>query len=286
MAVNAGKVLIAGLGYLGEALARCLLKEGYTVWGLKRQLMPASALPVNFIGANLTDRASLEGKLPELDYVFYMPAAKQRDPQIYRQTYQEGLQNLLAALPCPPKRLFYVSSTSVYGQSDGSWVDEQSVADPASETGKIISEVELMLLQSVQPVTILRFGGIYGPQRVGFIERVAAGKEFLDKDDGRFTNRIHRDDGAAACLHLLRQEKLEDIYNIVDQDPASRNEVIRWLCEKLGLTLPQTKEMPPHELRGNKRVSNQRLAATGFRYQYPSFREGYLSLLTSWQQGQ
>ncbi|MFW7377470.1 MAG: SDR family oxidoreductase [Oligoflexus sp.] len=274
------KVLIAGLGYLGEALAEGLLKEGYQVWGLRRTAAATSHSQLHIIAADLTDQSSLaQAQLPAVDVVFYMPAAKHRDPQRYRQVYQQGLRNLLAALPQKPKHLFYVSSTSVYGQNQGEWISEESPAKPDALTAQVIAAVEEEFIASDLPFTSLRFAGIYGPGRESFCQRVATGQECLDADEQRYTNRIHRDDGVAACLHLLQIDKKADIYNIVDCDPASRNEVIRWMCQQLGRELPAVKDIAPHELRANKRVSNARLLATGFQFQYPSFREGYRELL-------
>jgi len=275
------RILIAGMGYLGEAVARELLKSGYQVWGLRRNWASHHSLAgLTMIAADLTNPASLlAAGLPDVDVVFYMPAAKQRDPELYRLIYQDGLQNLLAALPARPGQVFYVSSTSVYGQSQGEWVTEDSETQPDSVTGKIIHQAELKFLQMVQPFTSLRFGGIYGPGRERFWQRVAAGEEYLDARDNQFTNRIHRDDGAAACLHLLHVSEPQPIYNLVDQDPAARNQVIGWLCGELGRALPPVREAGAHELRGNKRVSCQRLIASGFKFHYPSFREGYKQLI-------
>ncbi|MDP7640636.1 MAG: NAD-dependent epimerase/dehydratase family protein, partial [Candidatus Hydrogenedentes bacterium] len=122
------RVLIAGCGYVGSALAERLVKAGHEVWGLRRA---AARLPrgVNPIFANLNELAPLEGLPSPLDYVVYCAGASGHDEAAYRRVYVDGTVKLLEAMRrqgIVPKRLLYTSSTGVYAQQDGSWVDEDS----------------------------------------------------------------------------------------------------------------------------------------------------------------
>lgn len=269
------RVLIAGLGYLGQALAAKLRAAGHQVYGLRRSSPADSDLPV--ILADLTDPESLRGRLPNVDILFYMPGAKRRDAEHYQRIYRDGLKHLLAAMPSPIQRLLYISSTSVYGQSQGEWVSESSLASPDSTTGRIIRAAEEDVFCIHPYATSLRLGGIYGPGRESFLDRIISGKELPDPENDRYTNRIYRDDAVAACMHLMECETLRPIYNVVDQDPASRNEVVIWILEQLGKKPCGVTQAGTS--RGNKRVSSQLLADSGFGWTYPSYREGYSHLL-------
>ena len=130
---------------------------------------------------------------------------------------------------------------------------------------------------------MLRLGGIYGPGRTSLVERVRSGAARVSPGSARFTNRIHRDDAAAALAHLAALPAAPSCHLGVDCAPAPEAEVLAWLAERLGVA-PPCEDAPParEETRratGNKRCSNARLLATGFRFRYPTYREGYEALL-------
>jgi nucleoside-diphosphate-sugar epimerase len=270
------RVLIAGCGYVGAALGAELDRDSHTVWGLRRL---AASLPwgVRPVEADLAIPSSLAELPKDLDNVFYMAAPRGRDDALYRTTYVEGLRNLLDALRKQgqkPKRIFFVSSTSVYGQSHGEWVDETSPAEAPGFAGNRLREAEQILLDAAFPGTVVRLAGIYGPRRAQLVERVRTGSATYR--EGRFTNRIHRDDAAGALKHLMGVSKPESLYLGVDSEPSEEGAVLQWLAGVLGAPVPR---VAPGREGAGKRCRNERLLESGYVFQYPTFREGYAAVL-------
>lgn len=270
-------VLIAGCGDVGCQLGLNLLDQGLEVYGLRRNIDPLPS-GIQGIAANLSDPETLHD-LPASTIVVYAVAASSHDEAGYRQAYCEGLQNLLASLPEPPKHLFFTSSTSVYHQNDNSWVDERSPTEPTRFSGQIMLEAEHIALHSKIPATIVRFSGIYGPGRNHLLNQARSGRS-APSEPVLFSNRIHRDDCADMLAYLvsrsLNGHPLAPIYLATDDDPAPLHEVSEWLAEKLGV------EITDHSAgrrTGSKRCSNRLLRATGYNFRYPSYRDGYLSVL-------
>lgn len=279
------RVLVAGCGYVGSALASALAAEGEEVFGLRRSVarLPEGVAPV---AADLAEPASLRDLPERLDAVVYAAGPGEPGEAAYRRAFVEGLANLkraLAGRPAPPRRLLFVTSTGVYGQDDGSWVDERSPTEPSRATGHVLLEGEALAHAEPIPGTVLRLAGIYGPGRTRLVERVRSGEARTQRDPPRYTNRIHRDDAAGALRHLLRLEAPEPVYLGVDREPAPEQEVHAWLAERLGVPPPPAAERPPGDASRapgrNKRCSSARLQASGYRFQYPTYREGYAALL-------
>ncbi|MDE0331604.1 MAG: sugar nucleotide-binding protein, partial [Nitrospinae bacterium] len=173
-------------------------------------------------------------------------------------------------------------STAVYAQTDGRRVDEESPTQPTHYSGRILLEGECALLESGHPATILRLSGIYGPGRTRLIDSVRAGKAEVQGGPPRYTNRIHRDDCAGALAHLMKMDAPDEIYVGVDDDPADRRKVLIWLADRLGVPQPRetgAAETPSARAATNKRCSNARLKATGYRFLHPSYREGYAEMI-------
>jgi len=278
------RVLIAGCGYLGAALGAMLDRDSHAVFGLRRR---SGTLPwgVRPIEADLVIPGTLRELPPQLDFVFFMAAPAGRDDGLYRTLYVEGLRNLLDALAeqgQQPKRIYFTSSTSVYGQKDGEWVDESSPTEPASFAGRRILEAEALLAAGPFPASVVRFGGIYGPRRTSLVERVRTGRLVYQEEPPRYTNRIHRDDCAGALRHLMQLPEPEALYLGVDCEPASEATVTQWLAGVLGAPPPRpgTPDATADPGRaGSKRCRNDRLLASGYEFQYPTFREGYTAVL-------
>ena len=275
------RCLVAGCGYVGSALAARLVARGHEAFGLRRRPagLPAGVVPV---AADLADGPGLAARLPgDLDAVVYAAAADARDEAAYRRAYVEGLANLLAALRArsASARVLFTSSTAVYGQDDGSFVDECSPAQPVGWNGQTMLDAESRLADSGRPFAILRLGGIYGPGRTRLIERVRAGAERLPSGPV-YTNHIHRDDAAGALEHLLALARLEPAYVGVDDEPADLRAVLLWLAERLDAPAPPASPAGagPAAATG-KRCRNRRLRASGWVPRYPTFREGYGALL-------
>ncbi len=274
------RVLIAGCGDVGGALAKLLLSE-HQVWGLRRDVakLPPGVIPI--VG-DLTRIESLE--LPAVDAVVFCAAAKRADERAYRAVYVDGLRGLLARMLCqqvPPMRILFTSSTSVYGQEDGSWVDETSPTEPNGYAGRVMLEAERLLLESGLPAVALRFAGIYGPGRERLLEAARLAPPSAAQSHV-YGNRIHRDDCAGLLAHLLRLERPAPIYLGVDDAPASLAEVInhlRDLMRAASIPLETALHSSWPQRGGNKRCSNRLVRATGYSFRYPDYRAGYASLI-------
>lgn len=266
------RILIAGCGDIGTALALKLCKLGAEVHGLRRTINQLPA-PIHPLAIDLAQPIA-KGTLPSVDYVIYTPAAKSQEAEVYRAVYLQGLEHLLAALPTPPKRLFYVSSTGVYGQHDHEWVNEESPAEPLSTNGQLMRQGEQRALQSA-PATIVRFSGIYGPGRNHLRKMLEAGM-IAEQTPVHYSNRIHRDDCVGVLNHLLQLahdgQELDTCYLASDDKPTPIHEVMHYLAELYGLQPTATR---PVGRGGSKRCSNRRLKATGYQFIYPDYRAGF-----------
>jgi nucleoside-diphosphate-sugar epimerase len=280
-------VLIAGCGYLGSELARQLVSDGHEVYGLRRGAsgVPAKVVPIE---ADLAEAEDLAIALPRrLDLVFFTAGADRRDEASYRRTYVAGIEGLLQALALSDNepRIVFTSSTSVYGQSSGEWVDESSPARPSTWWGRVQLEAEARLAAASVPFSVARLAGLYGPGRTRLIDRA---REPLEARPARqaephFTNRIHRDDAAAFLLHLARIAAPERLYLACDNQPADRAMVLRWIRRASGLPGEEVDSERDWTRASGKRCLNRRLIGTGFRLRYPTFREGYAALLASYE---
>ncbi len=266
------RLLIAGCGDLGVRLARRLKSSEWICHGLRRRpdQLPK---PVQPIGADLLSPASLAALPTAWDAIIYQATPGKRAPDAYRRTYLEGLRNLLRRVRA--RQLIFVSSTAVYGQDDGEWVDESSATNAKTFAGEILLQAEA--LAQAHGGMAVRFSGIYGPGRDYLIRSLRAGQARCRAQPPQWTNRIHADDCAAVLEHLVQQPATQAVYCASDNHPAPRCEVLNWLAEQLGLPAPQ----PDAEASGQgKRVSNARLTSSGFHFQYPDYQTGYRTLLS------
>jgi nucleoside-diphosphate-sugar epimerase len=212
-------------------------------------------------------------------------AADSPTEEAYRSAYVQGLANVLDAVErdgVTPERMLFVSSTAVYGDAGGGWVDEGTTAAPRGFSGQVLLEAEELLHARIAgtgtEAAALRLGGIYGPGRTRLIDQVRSGSAVIP-EDLRYTNRIHRDDAAAAIVHLATMPSAPaPIYIGVDDDPADLGAVLRFLAAEMGLAEPPVGDAGPAR-GGNKRCRNALLHGTGFEFVFPSFREGYRDIL-------
>jgi len=275
-------VLIAGCGDVGSRLGLQLGRDGWRVYGLRRNAaeLPVPILPVK---GDLTDptcpRCWPNGGL---DYLVYAASASEHDEAGYRQAYVEGLRNVLDWLRQrnqQPRRLLFVSSTGVYAQRDGEWIDEDSPTEPTGFTGRVMLEAEQLALGCGLPASCVRMGGLYDPSRPWLQNQVRAGLR-VERDPPQYSNRIHRDDAAALLAFLLQSDAsgaaLQPCYLGVDDDPAPLHEVVDWLRERLGVTHWAEQSMTRRA--GSKRCSNARARALGWKPRFASYRDGYAAL--------
>lgn len=279
------QVLIAGCGYIGTALAKVLVTEGSLVWGLRRRTQFLSP-QIRPISADLHQARTLSSLPTGLDYLFYTAAPEKSDDASYRLTYVEGLKNLVKSLEeqqiCP-KRGFFTSSTAVYVQHNGEWVDEDSPAEAKHFSGSRLLEAERFLSESPFPWTVVRLSGIYGPTRSRLIEQIKRGELTSSGASLNYTNRIHRDDCAGVLHHLMLLENPSELYLGTDYEPARLREVVQWLSERLvasEVNLTQAPRRIADRFQSNKRCRNNRILESGYRFRYPTYRDGYSDLLT------
>jgi nucleoside-diphosphate-sugar epimerase len=188
-----------------------------------------------------------------------------------REVYVGGLANVLDALPAP-RRFVYVSSTSVYGQTGGEWVDEDSPTNPAEENGRIVLECERLLRERLPDAIMLRFAGIYGPGRL--IKRAAVERgEPLATDPEKTINLIHVEDGARAVVAAAERARPGATYNVADGHPVTRRELYVELASLLGAPPPRFE--PRVADRTDRRIGNRRLRSElGLDFLYPDYRAG------------
>ncbi len=280
------RVLVAGCGYVGTRLGLLLAESGLKgrpveVFGLRRD---PSGLPepLRPVAADLL-APDLASRIPQVDHVVYAASADGGDEAAYRRVYDRGVDALLRILEARPEagpdmRFVFVSSTGVYGDTGGEEVDEDSPTEPESFRGETMLAGEARVLASPLHGIVLRLGGIYGPGRTRLLEMVRSGRARCPGDGPIWSNRIHRDDAAAAAAHLLSLPEPAPIYLGVDAEPAPLCQVYRWVAEALGVQEPPVDPDTGRD-RSNKRCSSRRLQASGFAFRYPSFREGYGAMI-------
>ena len=288
------KCLIIGCGYVGLPLGMELIRQGHEVFGLRRSASAQSELKAAGIKPLIADitRSETLSELPrEFDWVVNCVSSTGGDADDYRQVYLQGTRHLLEWLaPNPPKKFVYASSTSVYGQTDGSQVKESSPTEPAAETAKALVETEKLLLETSGsrarsphqklPVVILRVAGIYGPDRGHAFKQFLKNEARIEGDGSRFLNMIHRDDVVGCIMAALKNGRPGEVYNAVDDEPVSQTNFFHWLAATVGKYPPPSVPENPDENRKrgvtNKRVVNRKLKMElGYQFKHPNFRKGY-----------
>lgn len=261
--MNARRVLVAGCGDVGARLAMRLRDAGDQVAALSRS---GRGVPdgVAWLRADLTDPSTLAGLPGGWDAVVFLPAPDRRDPASYRALFVDGLRHLLDALATPPARLLYVSSTAVYGEDAGEWVDEDTPPRPPAFNGALLLEGEALAHARVPGATVVRLTGLYGPGRDRMRRLAQAG----EPGQARWSNRIHVDDAAAALAHVLGLACPATLYLASDDHPAREAELLAWLRGDAAPAFARGGE-------SGRRVRNARLRASGWQPAFPDFRSGY-----------
>ncbi len=263
------RVVIAGCGYVGSAAADLFHASGWTVEGWTASAESAAQLAAKPYLVRAVDFTSAppSGE-PAADAVVHCASTKGGDAEAYRRVYLHGAQNLAATFP--EARLLFTSSTSVYAQRDGGWVDEQSSAEPSHASGRVLRETEDFIVS--HGGLVARLAGIYGPGRSALLRKFLAGTATIDPED-RYVNQAHRDDIAAAIVSLLRSGQRGQIYNVADGHPLLLRECYSWLAARLERPLPPIAPPVTERKRGrsNKRVRSEKLRLLGWAPQYPDF---------------
>lgn len=276
-------LLLAGCGWLGREVARRLVARGDRVTALTRTEPSAKHLREIGIEASALDLAapgasrSIRGRY---DGIVAMQSASGLGAAAYRRAYLEATRCVLESEGADGAAFVYVSSTGVFGRTDGSWVDESTPPSPAEPTAQVLVEAERLVLDRswhrAQP-RIVRCSGLYGPGRTGTIERVRAGTLALGDGDETWMNFCHRDDAAVAVIAALDRGSPGAIYHASDASPAMRRDLVAWISARIGMDPSRRPEGSP---KGGRRGANRRVSSEATRREletvlaYPSFREG------------
>jgi nucleoside-diphosphate-sugar epimerase len=286
--ICAVRVLIIGCGYVGFPLGTELARAGHEVFGLTRSGANAATLQaggVRPLVADITRRADLDALPGPFDWVVNAVSSNKGGAEDYRRIYLDGMRNVLQWMEsAPPKKFVHTSSTSVYGQTDGSLVKETSPTEPKGELAQILVAAEQLLLEAARatkvPAIIIRAAGIYGPGRGHLFLQYLKNEARIAGRGERLLNMIHRDDLAASIMVALKSGRPGEIYNACDDEPVPQIHFFRWLSETLGKNMPpfvsEDAAAPLKRALTHKKVSNRRLRMElGCVLRYPTFRQGY-----------
>ena len=280
---------VIGCGYLGFELARQLVQRGHRVWGIRRNIDDASRLRsagIQPLEADVTQPETLKRLPRSIEWVINAVSSMKGDSEVYQQVYLGGTRHLIRHLSPSStlKRYLHVSSTSVYGQTDGSWITEAAERHPTTATSQILVETEDELFRAHHdqqfPASIVRASGIYGPGRGYLFQQYLKNQARLVGDGSRLINMIHVTDLVGAMITLLEHGQSGMAYNVTDSEPVTQLEFFTFLSQQLDKPLPPAASAGELKQRKraltNKRVSNRRLIEEiGYQFNYPSFRQGY-----------
>ncbi|MFB6127645.1 MAG: SDR family oxidoreductase [Halolamina sp.] len=291
------RTVIVGCGYVGLELGRRLRAAGHTVTGVRRSddgLAAVREAGLNAVRADVTEPASLTD-LPNAEAVVFAASSGGRGAEAARAVYVEGLSNVVeeyADRAASPERLVYTSSTGVYGDHDGDWVDETTPVEPTTPKTEVLVRAEETARQSPFDATVVRFAGLYGPERYR-LERYLEGPV----TEG-YLNMVHRDDAAGAVAHLLRRDRgWEETVIVVDDEPVSKWTFADWLAEACGVDSPPKRTKAERLAEGDlsaaaerriltsKRLRNDRLRELGYEFEQPTFRAGYRAAVAAYRGG-
>lgn len=286
---DSNRLLIFGCGYLGEQVAHVWQARGQSVTAVTRSAARAAewqARGWSTVVADVGEPATL-CNLPEAETVLFSIGYDRQGPYSQRAIYVDGLAAVLSAMKRRCRRFLYVSSSSVYGQQAGEWVDETSPCEPTQPGGQLCLEAERLVhatFPSAGSAVVLRFAGIYGPDRLlSRVETLRSGQPLTGLADA-WLNLIHRDDGVSAVIAAADAEHVSPCYLVSDDEPVQRGEYYRTLAELVGAPAPvfDASITSPRGSGGlNKRCRNQRVhAELVAHWRFHNYREGLASALS------
>lgn len=260
------RLLLCGHGYLGQAISREFLAADWRVTTIS---LADSVADHSCDLSQATEVEALARNIPSPDFIVHCASSGRGGPPAYRAVFEHGCRHLINSFHGIP--LLLTSSTSVYAQTDGSEVDEESPAEPERETGQILRQSERLVLN--HEGLVFRLSGIYGPGRSVILKNFLSGQATLEADGRRIINQIHRDDAARAILHAAMGFCGPGIWNLSDSDPRSQHDTYTALAEQFSLPMPLSSPIDPLSKRGwsHKFVSNTKLRQSGWLPRHPSF---------------
>ena len=273
------KILLAGCGDVGQRLGENLALQ-HECFGLRRDVKKISG-PIIPLQANLTDRPQILSILKqEFDVIVATLTPDEFTESGYRRAYIDtasSLAEVLKITPKMPRLVIWVSSTGVYGENH-KWVDEDSPTDPNTFSGNALLKAEQIISDLPCDTCVVRFSGIYGNTTKGILKSVLNGVG-RPKLPLQWSNRIHFDDCVGTLKHLIQNHasgfSLESIYIATDCEPVTQHELRKWISAQLKITLTEQPSGGPIR----RRLSNKRLLDSGYVFKFPTFREGYKSLI-------
>ncbi len=277
---NVKKILFVGFGDLAKKCTPLLLNDGAHITGIARSENKTEKA-IDFWQGDISD-PHIQQKLGsnQFDIAVLTLTPETQEEAAYKHTYIEKLHDLTETWrknKRVPNFVIFVSSTVVYGQEDGSWVNEQSETKPHHFRGKTMLEAESIIRRNCAQACILRFSGIYGPERNFLVRQVKMKKP----GTASYANRIHVDDCIGIIRHLCQHhwqgKPLAETYLASDCLPEKSHFVRAWLASELAITGMAAPERT-HKL--GKQCSNKKLLETGYKFKYSNYREGYRSFLS------
>ena len=287
------RVVVVGCGYVGLALASQLADRGHAVTGARRSAAGLAAIEavgpsVDAVRADVTDPDAVD-RLPDADAVVFAASSGGGGAAAAKAVYVTGLRNVVdeyGSRASPPDRVVYTSSTGVYGDHGGGWVDEDTPIEPVTEKTRVLAEAERVARERSTDAgidgTVVRFAGLYGPDRYRL-------RRYLDGPvTAGYLNMVHRADAAGAIRYLLEADAARDgVVVVVDDEPVDKHAFADWLADACGVERPATQsaaeriaagDLSPaaeRRVRTSKRCSNARLRGLGYEFVHPTFRSGY-----------
>lgn len=293
------RVCILGCGYVGLELAR-QLQPRHEVIGVRRSeagLAAVEATGATAVRADVTETDSL-ADVPDADALVFAASSGGRGADAAREVYVDGLRTVIRAFggrENPPERLIYTSSTGVYGDHDGGWVDEGTPLDPTTEKTRVLVEAERVAREVAADHGIrgqvARFAGLYGPDRYR-LERYLDGPVTAG-----YLNMIHRNDAAGAVGFMLERDPGDEVLLVVDDEPVDKHVFADWLADECEVDRPPKRskaerlddpglsEAARRRILTSKRCSNERLRERDYEFRYPTFREGYQDAIDTYRPG-
>jgi len=291
-------ITIFGCGYVGSAIARQAIDRGLNVSALTRNPETASAL--RKMGVSQVIEAELDSRdwhsllSARQDFVVNCVGSAGGGLGGYRKSYVGGQESIISwARGGQIGAYLYTSSIAVYPQSGNIGIDENVSTAGVSGRGSILLESERLLVEGIKPDMrwfILRLAGIYGPGRHSLLDRLREPIPKITGSADRHLNLIHRDDVCSAIWAALEAPPIirNEIFNVCDDSPQTRKQVVLWLADTIGRPPPEFKsgnsadddlgEMGPRNL--DRQISNRKIKSIlSWCPAYPSYQDGYRQIL-------